>query len=281
MIQSSSRTAPSSISIDWNRSEGKVGLSAETFEKLKNGLDARDKSWIINDKQYNIRTEGGKIVVKRDWDNENSLAKCFVQPHSGHFSTALSEELNSRQVYGQEVVPGWSAFANDNGRGVANQRVAGLLMANFNRDLESICSKINIEKPRDLPGKELVEEISKQIVEQFHYNSTSTGISTCQQDGMLKGDCKTIAQLVQVIAKKLNPRADVKVFMTTNPVALPAERMQVAEGADPHVDADTGKWECNFHAWVSVDNYDYDPLYLKPLDQSNWSAGKAIQNPSI
>ncbi|MBX9348738.1 hypothetical protein K5M36_16750 [Chromobacterium vaccinii] len=280
MIQSSSRTAPSSISIDWNRGEGKVGLSAEKFEKITNGLDARDKSWVINDKQYNIRTEGGKIVVKRDWEKENSLTKCFVQPHSGHFSTALSNELNARQAHGQVSVPCWHPYANDNSKAVSNPRIADMLMANFNRDLERICSKISIENPRNLSGKELVETISKQIVEQFHYNSTTTGISTCQQDGMLKGDCKTIAQLVQIVAKKLNPRADVKVFMTTNPVALPAERMQVAEGADPHVDAETGKWECNFHAWVSVDNYDYDPLYLKPLDQSNWSAGKAIQNPS-
>ncbi|WP_145929206.1 hypothetical protein [Chromobacterium vaccinii] len=280
MIQSSSSTAPSSISIDWNRGEGKVGLSAETFEKIKNGLDTRDKSWTINDKQYNIRTENGKIVVKRDWERENPLTRCLVQPHSGHFSTALSEELNSRQAYGQEVVPSWRAFANDNGRGVANRGVASLLTAKFNDDLKRICSKINIEKPRDMPGKVLVEEISRQIANQFHYNSTSTGISTCQQDGMLKGDCKTIAQLVQIVANTLKPGADVKVFMTTNPVALPAERMQIAEGADPHVDAESGKWECNFHAWVSVDNYDYDPLYLKPLDQSNWTAGRAIQNPS-
>ncbi|WP_440030551.1 hypothetical protein, partial [Chromobacterium amazonense] len=201
--------------------------------------------------------------------------KFFVRPLSGHFSAALSEELNSKQVYGQKLIPGWSAFASDNGRGVANQRVANLLIENFNENLRSICSKINIEKPRDLPKQVLVEEISKQIVKLFHYNSTSTGISTCQQDGMLKGDCKTIAQLVQVVANKLNPSADVKVFMTTSPVALPAERMQVAEGADPHIDAETGKWECNFHAWVSVDNFDYDPLYLKPLDQSNWTAGRA------
>ncbi|WP_440030520.1 hypothetical protein, partial [Chromobacterium amazonense] len=74
MIEPPSSTASSSISIGWNRGGGKVGLSAEIFEMIKNGLDTGDKSWTINNKQYNIRTEGGKIVVKRNWENENFLA---------------------------------------------------------------------------------------------------------------------------------------------------------------------------------------------------------------